>query len=243
MTLYAFKNGVTPFEESRMNPLLALQPFFIAYEGAQRAAKTGSGVLENSIASYSYCTRFTLTGATEIGRVELEIDKDGNGADLIVQIRSGMTPASGADGTLLKETIIPKEWIALSPEYISVPIGLTGLTSGGQYWLVVVRNGDSTNKLDWVGETTQDASYPAYQRAADAGAWSVRNALHFKVFSGVSGLPVHIVEGGTVITTVKYTSGLPSALYTYIPPEDGPDGGVRDILTISYSGGLPVKGV
>ena len=119
----------------------------------------------------------------------------------------------------------------------------TGLTSGGQYWLVVVRNGDSVNKLDWVGETTQDSNYPAYQRAADAGAWTARNALHFKVFSGVSGLPVHIVEGGTVITTVKYTSGLPSALYTYIPPEDGPDGGVRDILTISYSGGLPVKGV
>ena len=41
MALYAFKNGVTPFEESHMNSLLALQPFFIVYEGTQRDAKTG----------------------------------------------------------------------------------------------------------------------------------------------------------------------------------------------------------
>lgn len=226
-----------------MNQLLSLQNFALIYEGTERDGKTGSGVVENSVANYSYCARFTLTGSTEIGRVELEVDRDGNGADLTVQIRSGMNPGSGVDGTLLKQVVVPKEFIAETAAYWSVPIGLSGLASGGQYWLVVKRKGDAVNKVDWIGETAQDVSYPAFQRAGDSGVWTARNALHFKVFSGVSGLPVHIVEGGTAITTVKYTSGLPSALYTYIPPEDGPDGGVRDILTISYSGGLPVKGV
>jgi hypothetical protein len=243
MTLNAFKDGLTIFNQDNLNALLALQPFQLIYEGTQCSAKTGGGVTENNLANYSFCTRFTLTGSTEIGRVELEVDRDGNGADLVLEIRSGMNPAAGNDGTLLKQVVVPKEFIPTTKAYWSVSIGLSSLTSGGQYWLVLLRGGDSTNHLDWVGETTQDSDYPAYQRAADAGAWTARNALHFKVFSGVSGLPVHIVEGGTAITTVKYTSGLPSALYTYIPPEDGPDGGVRDILTISYSGGLPVKGV
>ena len=71
MTLHAFKAGVTVLDEATMNSLLSLQPFQLIYEGVQRDAKTGGGVVENSIAEYSYCTRFTLSGSTEISRVEL----------------------------------------------------------------------------------------------------------------------------------------------------------------------------
>lgn len=242
MTLNAFKDGVTPFSEATMNPMLALQPFSVFYDGTQRDAKTGSGVLENSLADFNYCARFTLTGSTTLDRVELHLDKDGTGADLIVQIRSGMTPASGTDGTLLKEVRIPAEFIPAAADYISVPIGLTGLTSGGQYWLVAKKAGYATNHLAWVGETTSDASYPAYKRAGDSGAWTTAYALHFRVFSGVSGLVRHVIEGGNAMTTIDYSSGLPSKLYSYIPPSDGPEGGVRDVLTLTYSGGLPVGG-
>ena len=93
--LYAFKDGLTILNEQNLNQILALQPFQLIYEGTQRDAKTGGGVVENSIADYSYCTRFTLTGSTEIGRIELEVDRDGLGADLVVQIREGMDPAAG----------------------------------------------------------------------------------------------------------------------------------------------------
>ncbi|HCS74380.1 MAG TPA: hypothetical protein DIW17_10965, partial [Clostridiales bacterium] len=103
MSLYAFKAGTTVLDEATMNSLISLQPFQLIYEGLQSASKIGSGVAENSIADYSYCTRFTLTGSTEIGRVELEIDRDGSGSDLIVQIRSGMDPGNGVNGTLLKQ--------------------------------------------------------------------------------------------------------------------------------------------
>ena len=236
MPLYAFKDGKTILNQDNLNALLSLQPFQLIYEGVQRDAKTGGGVVENSIAEYSYCARFTLTGSTEIGRVELHLDRDGTGDDLILQIRQGMNPASGADGTLLKEVVVPKEFIPTSATYWSVPIGLSGLTSGGQYWLVVKRNGDSVNKLDWIGETTQDASYPAYQRAASSGAWTITNALHFKVFSGASGELKHSIYAGTGYTTVEYSGEIVSKVYRYLPPADGPEGGIRDVLTLNWSG-------
>ena len=242
MPLYAFKDGKTVLNEDNLNQMLSLQPFQLIYEGTQRDGKTGSGVVENSIANYSYCARFTLTGSTEIGRVELELDRDGDGADLIVQIREGMNPAAGNDGTLLKQVVVPKEFIPEAKTYWSVPIGLSGLTSGGQYWLVVLRAGDSVNKLDWIGETTQDASYPAYQRAGDSGAWTVRNALHFKVFSGESGELKHSIYAGTGYTTVEYAGETVSKVYRYLPPADGPEGGIRDVITYSWSGEYLVGG-
>lgn len=239
--MHAFKNGEI-IDESSMNQMLALQPFVLLYEGTQRDAKTGAGVVENSLANYHYCARFTLTGSTEIGRIELEIDKDDTGADLVVEVRSGMVPASGNDGTLLKEIVVPKEFIPTSRTYWSIPVGLTGLTSGGQYWLVVVRAGDATNKLDWVGESSQDVNYPAYYRAGDSGAWTLGNALHFRVFSGVSGELKHGIYAGTGYTTVEYSGEVISKVYRYLPPEDGPDGGIRDVLTYNWSGEYLVGG-
>lgn len=243
MSLYAFKNGVTILNEDNMNSLLSLQPFQLIYEGVQRAAKTGSGVVENSIADYSYCTGFTLTGSTEIGRVELEIDRDGLGADLIVQIREGMNPASGVDGTLLKQVVVPKEFIPDPKAYWSVPIGLSGLTSGGQYWLVVIRNGDAVNKVDWMGETAQDGNYPAYCRAGDTGAWTVRNALHFRVLSGPDGDIMHGIHGGNGITFLAYDEQKRIVkVCRYLPPFDGLEGGIRDVVIFSWNGNVMLKG-
>jgi len=238
----AYKNGVTPISESTMNPLLNLQPFTVAYDGTQRDAKTGSGVLENNIADYNYCCRFTTTGTTAVDRIELHLDKDSAGADVVIQIRSGMDPAAGTDGTLLKEVRIPAEHIPLSAAYVSIPINLSGLTSGAYYWIKVAKAGDATNKNDWVGETTTDGSYPAYRRVGDTGVWTANNALHFRIYSGASGLPRHVIEGTNALTTIEYSGGLPLKLYSYIPPSDGPAGGVRDVLTVTYSSGLPVKG-
>ena len=243
MAIYAFKNGVSAVTDTVFNPLLSLQPFVIIMEGTQRDAKTGAEVTENNLSANNYCCRFTLTGSTELGRVVLEVDRDANGADLVVQIRSGMVPGSGTDGSLLKEVLIPAEHIPLTAAYVSIPINLTGLTSGGQYWILVKKGGDATNKNDWVGECSQDASYPAFRRSGTSGNWTANNALHFRVFSGVNGLPVHVIEDGTALTTLDYSGGLPSKISSYIPPSDGAAGGVRDTLTMQYSGGVLVGGV
>lgn len=240
--LHAFKDGLSILNQENLNSLLALQPFQLIYDGTQRDAKTGGGVVENNMADYSYCTRFTLTGSTEIGRVELEIDRDGSGSDLIVQIRSGMDPANGVDGTLLKQVVVPKEFVPDPKAYWSVPIGLPGLTSGGTYWLVVLRAGDATNHLDWMGESSQDANYPAYYRAADNGPWTVTNALHFRVYSGTSGKAVHEVYGTNGYVTMAYSGDVPVKQYFYIPPADGSAGGIRNILTLSYVGGVLIGG-
>ena len=238
--MHAFKDGVTIINQDNLNQMLALQPFQLIYEGTQRDAKTGSGVVENSIADYSYCARFTLTGVTEIGRIELEVDRDGLGADLIVQIRAGMDPVSGDDGMLLKEVIVPREFISEAAAYWSIPIGLSGLISGGQYWLVVQRAGDATNKLDWIGETGLDPN--TYRRAGASGAWSMTASAHFKVFSGEVGELVHSIYAGTGYTTVIYSGEIISKVYRYLPPADGPGGGIRDVITYTWVGEYLVGG-
>lgn len=236
MVLYAFKNGDpdSRYSADRMNSLLAMQEFSLIYEGTQRDAKVGSGVTENDLANYSFCAAFTLTGSTAIGRVEIEVDKDGDGSDLVVQIRSGMTPGSGVDGTLIKEVVIPKEFIPATAAYWSIPFALTGLSSGGTYWLVVKQGGDAVNHMDWVGEADQDANYPAYYRNGDSGAWTANNALHFKVFSGNSGDLIHGIYGTHMVETYIHTGEDLSHLYRYCPPADGAAGGIRDIMSFIF---------
>lgn len=234
--MHAFKDGVTVLNEDNLNQMLSLQPFQLVYEGTQRDAKTGSGVTENNTANYNYCARFQLWESMTIGRVELHLDKDGAGADLVVQIRSGMEPFSGVDGTLIKEVVVPKEFIPTSAAYCSIPIGLSGLTPDGVYFLTVTRAGDSTNNISWVGEAAQDGSYPAYRRSRDSGVWTANNALHFRVYSGELGELVHSIYAGTGYTTVEYSGETVSKVYRYLPPADGPAGGIRDIITYTWSG-------
>ncbi len=231
----AFKDGTpteggTPYSAEVMNALLSLQSFSLVYEGTQVDAKTGAGAYENNIANYNYAARFTLTGTTEISRVEMELDRDGEGVDLIVQIRDYTFD------TILKQVVVPKEFIPNSAAYWSVPIDLTGLTANAQYWLVAVRAGDAVNKVDWIGEAVQDANYPAYYRAGDSGAWTANNALHFKVFSGESGELVHGIYGQNGHTTVEYDGEMVSKVYRYLPPADGPVGGIRDVMTYTWGG-------
>lgn len=240
MALYAYKNGVTIVNEDNWNQPLVSQPFKLIYAGSQRDAKAGAGVTENSIATYNYAARFTLIGATDIGRVEMELDRDGDGADLTVQIRSGLT--SGNDGTLIKEVVLPKEFISLTAGWVSIPFNLTGLTAGAYYWIVVIRAGDAANKIDWVGESSTDSSYPVYRRSGSTGTWTTgRPAMHFKVFSNDPAEDqddvIHRITSDTAYATYEYDGdGLIEKIYRYIPPEDGPAGGIRSILTMQMSG-------
>lgn len=227
-------------------PLIS-QPFTLIYTGSQRDAKTGSGVNENSLSGPNFCARFTLAGATDIGRIELELDKDGDGADLVVEIRSGMDPASGNDGTLLKTVTVPAEFIPDPKGYWSIPVNLTGLTAGAYYWIVAKHGGDFTNDVEWIGENVQDAGYPAYYRWESSGVWGPAYALHFKVFSNnpAAGQDEirHTITGTNLSATFIYdVNGLVTKAYRYLPPEDGAAGGIRDIVTYAMSGNYLMGG-
>lgn len=241
----AWKDGVDIINADKMNQTLALQPFALIYEGNVVDSKVGSGVTENNLANNSYCARFTLTIVTELTRIELHLDRDGDGADVTIQIRSGMDPATGVEGTTELEVVVPKEFIPATAAYWSVAINLSSLTSGGLYHIVVPRAGDATNKVDWIGEASQDASYPAYCRVGNSGAWTPNNALHFKVYAGDDGDLIHGIYDASGYTTCVYgdVDGIPqiSEVYRYLPPSDGSAGGIRDKITIAYSNGK-IKG-
>lgn len=239
--LNAFKNLVSPYSENVMNTLLSLQPFALIYDGSQVDAKTGAGVAEFDCASYDHAIRFTATGVTEASRVELELIKNGEGADLTLEVRNGFTTA-GADGTLLKSVVLPKEFIPTGRSYWSIPLDCTGLTAGQQYWLIIRKAGDATNHFHLHGETTQDATHPAYRRAGTSGAWTAENAIHFKVFSGESGELKHGIYGQNGYTTVEYAGEVISKVYRYLPPADGPAGGIRDVQTYTWSGDYLKRG-
>jgi len=54
--------------------------------------------------------------------------------------------------------------------------------------------------------------------------------------SGESGELVHSIYAGTGYTTVEYSGEIISKVYRYLPPADGPTGGIRDVMTFNWSG-------
>lgn len=245
MPLWAFKNGVTVLDQNTMNSLLAAQPSVLIFDGTQVDAKVGTGVTDNDLSLYTFMARFTLTGQTTIGRVELELTKAGVGADLTLEIRANdFNPNGTNDGTLLKQVKLPAKIFPTSPAYISLPVDLSGLTAGAYYWLRINKAGDSINKLLWRGEAAQDAAYPVYYRSSATGVWTAGNALHFKVFAATAGTYTlkHGIWGTNGKTLIEYNAdGTIAYIWRWLPSSDG-SFLICDKLTPSYdANGVPVR--
>lgn len=238
MTLYAARSGVSIIDVATYNSLISLNSIKHIYTGSSVSGKTGAGVAEFDFASYDHCGSFVLAGVTSIGRIEFNTASDGTGADLTLEIRSGMDPASGVDGTLLKRIVIPGEFIPATAAVFSVPVGLSGLTAGNTYWWRILKAGDATNHFHLVGETSQDGSYPAYYRAAASGNWTLENSIQFTVYSGVApGGTLSAVMADQAILLIERTAGYPTTLWQYIPDIAGTSGGIRQQITAIYEDG------
>jgi hypothetical protein len=246
MTLYAWKNGVTPYSEDVMNSLVSAQSSVLIFDGDQADAKTGAGTAENNLSVATHASRFTLTGQTTIGRVELELVKYGAGADLTIEIRDNtFNPNGSNDGVLLKSVTFPAKLFPTSAQYVSLPIDLSGLTAGAQYWLVLKKNGDSTNHLRWRGEAAQDANYPMYYRAGTSGAWSISSTPgHFKIFANTPGtyLLRHGIYGTNAKTTINYDgNGNITEIWRWLPASDG-TWKICDRMVPTYDvNGVPIR--
>ncbi len=239
----AFKNGVTVFNEANMNELLALQPFSLIYEGSLFDAKGGSETNAYDVKDAYYAIRVTTTGVTSIMRVGLEIDSEGTGQDLTLLVKdTNFNPNGSNEGTTLKTIVVPKEFLPTTAAYISIPVNLTGLTAGANYWLIVQRVGDATNHFYLRGELNQDASHPCYARAGGSGAWTISSSIHFLACYGNQGPLCHEIYAQNGHATFEYSSNLLSKIYYYLPPSDGPAGGIRKKMTINYADGLVTGG-
>ena len=225
MTITAAKNGVTTLDENWLNAIISAQSSVLLFDGTQADAKTGTGVTDNDLSLNTYIARFTLTGQSTIGRVELELTKAGAGADLTLEIRDNTFAAAGTnDGVLLKSITFPAKIFPASPAFISLPVDLSGLTAGAYYWLRVNKAGDATNRNLWRGEAAQDAAYPVYYRSGTTGAWTAGNALHFKVFAATAGtyLLKHGIWGINGKTLVEYNAdGTIAYIWRWLPSSDG----------------------
>ncbi|MBC9786730.1 hypothetical protein H1S01_20105, partial [Heliobacterium chlorum] len=225
----AFKSGISVIDEATMNSILSLQPFSLIYDGTQVDGKTGTGVTQFDNASYDMAIYFTALNVTEISRIELDVFKAGNGADVTVEIRSGLVTDGSTDGTLLQKMVLPAEFIPTTKAYVSIPFDLTGLTSGARYWLVIRKNGDAMNYFRLNGEAATDANYPCYYRTG-TGVWASTTATHFKIFSGESGELKHGMYGDG-FTTIEFSGEMIRKMYRYLPPAGTTQGGIRDVLT------------
>ena len=244
MTLSAFKNGITPFAENVMNPLLSLQPFKLIYEGATFDSKAGSGTTANNSQDYHYAIRFTTTGVTGITRLELELEAGGFGQDVTIDILDTDFATDGsAEGTILKTITIPKEFLPATAATVYAAINLTGLTIATDYWVKVHKTGDATDNFVLVGESSADASHPVYYRAGTSGAWTSGNAIHFTAYDGANGDVIHEIYADNGVATYTYDGEDLDKIYLYLPPSDGADGGIRDILELSFDGEYLDEGV
>lgn len=245
MSLNAFEDGVTILNQNNLNALQSSQNKVAIRDGTLIDSKTGSGVVDFEVKDYSFVVRVTATGVTELSRIELEIDKDGDGQDLnVVVLGSDFNPNGSAEGTVLKNIWVPKEFLPSTAAYWSIPLDLTGLTAGQNVWVKIPRSGDSTNHFSLRGESAQDASHPCYYRGGNSGAWTATNAIHFKVFSGEYGRLRHSNYGDNGWKTIERNSqGKISKIFRYLPPVSGPDGGIRNINTLSYSSNRFKRGV
>lgn len=236
MALSAVKAG-DAITAAGYNELMAQQAFKLIYTGTAIDSKAGAGITENNVFDNYYVIRFTATGVTTMARLELKVAADGTGQDLTVQVLgSDFNPNGSAEGTVLKTITIPKEFLPANAGTVYIPLALTGLTAGNNYWLKIGKVGDVTNHFHLIGEASQDGAHPCYYRAGTSGAWSANNAIHFAVYSGNSGDLIHGIYGTNLQETYIYTDEDLTSVYRYCPPSGSADGGIRDIITITYDG-------
>ena len=247
MSIYAFVGGVSVADEDTMNALLSLQDAKYFYTATSRGSYSGAGTTENSGASYSYAISFKITGATTLGYITLNVDSDSAGQDLTVQLRDGLATSGTSDGTLLAQSIYPKEFMTVSAaSTIYIPFGVTGLTAAATYWLTTTKVGDGTNKFDLIGEASANTANQTYRRTTTTASWSASTGIHYEVFDWT---PVAdndclmTVYGGYATEWVTLTvDGLISNVKFYIPGIDG-SAGLRQTYTPTYSGEYIIKEV
>lgn len=244
MATRAWVNGKTPVDQDNMNALMQMQSHKLIHAGALITEKTGAGVAENTLNTSARAMRFTMAG-TELGYVMLELNKYGTGADLVVEIRdASFNPDGSSMGTLVASRTVPKEFLPAASTYFVIPFGLTGLTNGANYWIIANQAGDASNNVDLVGEASQDASHPTYNRNGTSGAWTIQNAIHRKVYDySVAGDLLAGIYDGVCVKWLEWTAGELTRILRYIPaPDDVDNPGVRDIKTLSWSNGVPREG-
>ncbi|MTV49838.1 hypothetical protein GJ688_12735 [Heliobacillus mobilis] len=218
-----------------MNSLVSLQPFTLIYDGTQIDGFTGSGISEMDCSGYDRAFYFTALGVTEISRVEFELVGNGTGADVVIELRSGLVSDGSTEGELLYQMVLPKEFLPKTKAFVSIPFDATGLVNGARYWLLVRGAGDATNHFHLIGETASNANYPCYYRTGSVGSWTLGPSGHFKVFSGELGELRHGMYGAG-FTTIEYNAEILSKVYRYLPPSGTAQGGIRDILVYDWNG-------
>lgn len=242
--LYAGKANSSIIDEATWNGLISFHDAELIYEGTAFNSYAGGSGTEYACYARDHCGNFVATGVTEIGRFTFYLAKDGTGADVTLEIRSGMAPATGDDGTLLKSITIPKEWLPDTAALVTIPVALTGLTAGNTYYWRIRQAGDSTNHFHLYGAAAEDGTYKSYYRAAATGNWTAENSITFYGYSGIGTTPK--VIGAMMAQAVQlweYTGSLITTIKLFVPDVDDTTAGIRDTITLTWSGNYLLRAV
>ena len=243
--MYAFVDDLTLLDESHMNELLTLQPYTFIYEGEIRKSYEAANTAAYSLAEYGYAAKIVGWDVNDMlawayagrGRIELQLDKDKEGADLVIQFRDALfNPNGSSDGNLLKEVIIPKEFLPATASWVSIPVDIALLNI--DCWIVCLKAGDSWNDIKLYGDTSPNPSQPCYYRAGDSGPWVETNPLNYRIITANTGRLKHEVFSENGLATFEYEADLLSKIYTFLPSNEDTLKGVREIRTLHYDGNI-----
>jgi hypothetical protein len=175
----------------------------------------------------------TAAAQATITRVELNLWKQGTGADVTMEIRTDN--AGVPSNTVLFSIVIPADFDQSG--VVSIPVNLTGLTALTKYHIVIDGTADTANYLLPAYSTTSVNA--GLKSASGTAAWtSIGFTFYFNVFSGVNGVLRNTYEdAGARWTTIDYTNSVAAGNTTPVHIGEYTVGSLRSWRTCTFTNG------
>lgn len=219
--------------------LQAAHPSQWVYPGTvqdqQSTAGSGSASLQSG---YVLQTIATTSAQSTIGRVALQIGTVGGSGTsttippLTVSLYAALSGAP--TGSALATTLVPEPYVFNNSPWVSIPLYATGLSPSGSYALVLTGPGSSGAHYTWAKSSQPSGA----ATSPDGVTWTAQAyGLMYQVYDTSAVWPPSAIceDGGRRITTIAYTSGLPTAVAEYVQAQDGTT--LVTTRTLSYTSG------
>ena len=210
----------------------------LLYQGTSQVSylvANASAIGTNTGAAPQWISQPFVTAAAQItiSRIELNLWKQGAGADFTLEIRTDN--AGVPSNVTLFSIVVPAEFIISG--VVSIPVNLTGLSALTKYHIVFDGTSDTANYVLPAYSTTSVNA--GNKSATGTGTWStISFTLYFNVFSGVNGVLRNTYEdAGARWTTIDYTNSVAAGNTTPVHIGEYTVGSLRSWRTCTFTNG------